>query len=79
MKIITSKENPTYKNALRLKRKKYRDETGSYLLEGVKPLEDALDMGIKAMTVFVEEGGQPERWLEGQHTVMLSRPLFRAL
>ena len=49
MKIITSKENPTYKNALRLKRKKYRDETGSYLLEGVKPLEDALDMGIKAM------------------------------
>ena len=79
MKIITSKENPTYKNALRLKRKKYRDETGSYLLEGVKPLEDALDMGRKAMTVFVEEGGQPERWLEGQHTVMLSRPLFRAL
>ncbi|MFR9144010.1 MAG: hypothetical protein ACLVJQ_04575 [Lentihominibacter sp.] len=36
-------------------------------------------MGIKTVTVFVEEGGQPERWLEGQHTVMLSRPLFQAL
>ncbi len=79
MKIITSKENPIYKNAVRLKRKKYRDETGMYLLEGIKPLEDALDMGIKAVTVFEEEGSRLGHRLEGQRKILLSRPLFQAL
>ena len=43
MKIITSKDNQLYKTALKLTKKKYRDEYGMYLLEGVKPLLDALD------------------------------------
>lgn len=50
-----------------------------YLLEGIKPLEDALDMGIKAVTVFEEEGSRLGHRLEGQRKVLLSRPLFQAL
>lgn len=56
MKTITSKDNPIYKAACRLTKKKYRDETGTYLIEGVKPLEDALALGITVKNIFVREG-----------------------
>ena len=36
MKTIKSKDNITYKSAVKLTKKKYRDETGLYLLEGIK-------------------------------------------
>lgn len=81
MKIITSRENPVYRKALKLKRKKYRDETGLYLLEGVKPLEDAFDTGVRVGTVFVREGSrQAERFcLRDTRIIELSRELFDGL
>ena len=56
MKSITSKDNPVYKGALKLLHKKYRDREGRYLIEGVKPLADALDSETEIETVFVREG-----------------------
>ncbi|MBQ8151543.1 MAG: RNA methyltransferase [Firmicutes bacterium] len=56
MKIIKSKDNARYKAALKLKSRKYRDETGLYLLEGIKPLKDALEYGTQPEAVFIEEG-----------------------
>lgn len=77
MKNITSKDNPTYKNAMKLLRKKYRDQEGKYLIEGIKPLTDAVNAGITVETVFVREGDDsgiiPE---EGVNTMCLSRDLF---
>jgi TrmH family RNA methyltransferase len=55
MKIIKSKDNSTYKFATKLLRKKYRDKEGMYLLEGIKPLRDALDLGIPIAKVFISE------------------------
>lgn len=55
MKYISSKDNPIYKSALKLTRKKYRDETGMFLLEGVKPLKDALAAGMDIKSVFVSD------------------------
>ena len=80
MKTITSKDNHIYKNALRLTKKKYRDETGMYLLEGVKPLEDALDMGISVETIFIREKPEDERPVpDGAPAVMLAGKLFARL
>ena len=56
MKTITSRDNPTYRDALKLLRKKYRDEKGMYLVEGIKPLLDALKEGIDIRGLFVRDG-----------------------
>ena len=56
MKIITSKDNPIYKSALKLTRRKYRDAAGRFLLEGVKPLRDAIAQGMEIETVFIKAG-----------------------
>ena len=55
MKVITSKENPTYREALKLLRRKHREDTGSYLLEGVKPVKDALEAGNVPEKLFIRE------------------------
>ena len=61
MKTITSKDNPVYKSACRLTRKKYRDDAGMYLIEGVKSLEDALQLGIVIRNIFnIEDRAVPE-------------------
>ncbi|MDY4959958.1 MAG: RNA methyltransferase, partial [Lentihominibacter sp.] len=78
MKLISSRDNPTYKLALKLTRRKYRDETGMYLLEGVKPLEDAISAGMDIEQIFVAEGTGEHKLPEGS-TVMLERNLFAEL
>lgn len=79
MKTIKSKENITYKSAVRLLKKKYRDETGLYLLEGVKPLEDALAMGIEVKTIFMCEGIQRSASFPEKICMELDKKLFRNL
>lgn len=65
MKTITSRENPTYREALKLLRRKYREETGLYLLEGVKPVMDALKEGTKPEKLFLRGNGEGEDPEEG--------------
>lgn len=79
MKTIRSKDNTTYKSAIKLAKKKYRDETGLYLLEGVKPLEDALNMGISLKTIFLCEGMQKAGAFPENICMMLEAKLFASL
>ena len=79
MKNITSKDNPIYKKALKLTKKKYRDENGLYLLEGIKPLEDALDMGIELRTILVRDDVEVHDTFPEGKTVLLDRELFSRL
>ena len=79
MKTIKSKENITYKAAIKLLKKKYRDETGLYLLEGVKPLEDALTMGIEVKTIFLCEGTEKADLFPEEVCMMLDKKLFANL
>ena len=79
MKTIKSKDNTTYKAAVKLLKKKYRDETGLYLLEGVKPLEDALDMGIKVKTIFLCEGILKAEAFPEEICMALDKKLFENL
>lgn len=77
MKKITSRENPIYKTVCKLAKRKYRDQTGKYLLEGVKPLADAVSLGISVEMVFVREGSDPfPEGISGSPVLELDQKLF---
>lgn len=87
MKIIRSKDNSIYKDAYRLLKKKYRDATGLYLLEGVKPLEDAVRQDINIERIFISEksvSGVAEKSdilksVDDGKLIVLSESLFKKL
>lgn len=55
MNIITSKDNEQIKNIKKLKEKKYRSETGTYLIEGIKLIKEALEENSKIKQIIVCE------------------------
>ena len=50
---ITSVNNETIKEVAKLQQKKYRDESGKFLLEGLKPIEEAFNAEIEIEQIFV--------------------------
>lgn len=52
-KIITSKDNEIIKHIKKLKEKKYRDEYGEFIIEGIKMIEEAITekAGIKSIII----------------------------
>ncbi len=52
---ITSLTNELVKETVKLKQKKYREETGLFLLEGIKPVEEAINAGVELTKVFVSD------------------------
>ncbi len=55
MQVITSKENETVKTIKKLKDKKYRDETGLYIIEGIKMLEEAIEEKARIRKIIICE------------------------
>lgn len=55
MNIITSKDNEIIKEVRRLKEKKYRDQSGTYLVEGIKLIEEAIEEEAKIKRIIVCE------------------------
>ncbi len=51
---ITSVNNELVKTSAKLLQKKYRTESGKFLLEGYKAIKEAFDYGLEIETVFVE-------------------------
>ena len=51
--VITSKDNETVKKIRKLKEKKYRDQGGKYLIEGVKLIREAISEKADIDTVVV--------------------------
>ena len=45
--IITSKDNEIVKHIRKLRDKKYRDESGEFIIEGVKIIEEAVSENAK--------------------------------
>ena len=52
---ITSPQNPRIRHALSLQRRKVREQTGQFLIEGVRELARAVAAGISIELVFVSE------------------------
>lgn len=55
MQIITSKDNEIVKSIKKLKDKKYRDEAGLYVIEGIKMLEEAIEEKVKIKKIVICE------------------------
>ena len=53
---ITSVNNELVKETAKLLKSKYRNETGLFLIEGEKGVNEALDFGLEIKTIFVQEG-----------------------
>ena len=52
---ITSLTNETVKEMVKLRQKKFRAETGLFLIEGNKAVEEAISAGVVLTKVFVEK------------------------
>ena len=52
---ITSVNNDLVKEITKLQQKKYRTQSGKFLLEGYKAIKEAFDCGIKFDNVFVSK------------------------
>lgn len=50
---ITSKDNETIKHIRKLKEKKYRDEYGEYVIEGIKLINEAIEENANIKTILV--------------------------
>lgn len=50
---ITSKDNETIKHIRKLKEKKYRDEYGEYVIEGIKLINEAIEENAEIKTIIV--------------------------
>lgn len=55
MQIITSKDNEIIKNIRKLKEKKYRDLSNSYIIEGIKLIKEAITENKKIKQIVVCE------------------------
>ncbi|MBO4594606.1 MAG: RNA methyltransferase [Clostridia bacterium] len=56
--MITSRQNSLIKEIKSLSLKKYRDETGLFLVEGVKSVKEAVSCGIKVRDLIFTERGK---------------------
>ncbi len=52
---ITSLTNDLVKETVKLQQKKYREETGLFLLEGQKPVEEAVLNGVELVRIFAQD------------------------
>ena len=55
METITSLQNPRLKALAKLKKRRERDETDQFLIEGYRELKRALDAGVKVETLLFSE------------------------
>ncbi len=55
MQLITSKDNEIVKQIKKLGEKKYRDETNSYIIEGLKLVEEAIKEGAQIEKIIICE------------------------
>lgn len=55
MQVISSKDNEQIKTIRKLKEKKYRDETRSYIIEGIKLVKEAINENAKIKMIVICE------------------------
>lgn len=64
MQIISSKDNETIKSIKKLKDKKYRDELGEYVVEGIKLVKEAIEENAKIKNIIICEDCENDSKIE---------------
>ena len=60
MERISSKDNKLIKHLRKLKEKKYRDEYGEYVIEGIKLIKEAIQENVEIKDIIVCDGCNTE-------------------
>ena len=68
--MITSVKNDTIKKILKLKKKKYRDESGLFLVEGEHLVAEALNKGMAKMVITCKDDNYDVEVLQVSEDVM---------
>lgn len=76
--MITSKQNALIKEIRSLSDKKNRDELGQYIVEGIKPVLEALSLGEKARVIVCTEKGENSLPL-GVEKTLVSDEVFKSI
>ncbi len=76
---ITSVSNDTVKRVKKLALKKYRDEENAFLLEGVKPVREAVACGREILFLFGTAAALEKTGRFGGETVTVSERVFAAV
>lgn len=84
MLIIESKSNSLFKNLKKLKDKKYRNQSGTYLIEGLRFVDEAFKSGVKIESIIYtqEFKDKNEEYLErgkDVDNIILSSALLKEL
>ncbi|WP_297434974.1 RNA methyltransferase [uncultured Clostridium sp.] len=84
MLIIESKSNSLFKNLKKLKDKKYRNQTGTYLIEGLRFVDEAFKSGVNIESImytqeFKEKNDEFLARGKDINNIMLSLPLLKEL
>lgn len=73
VKEITSLSNPVIKDIRALSMKKHRDETGTFLAEGLKLVIDAIDQGWSIRTLIYAKGQRGKQQVEKIAALTIAR------
>ena len=87
MQLINIKYNEIIKNIKKLKEKKYRDQTGEYIIEGIKLVQEAINENAKISKIVVCEvceadGGIPKDLMyeiAKYDCIYVSKKIFEAI
>lgn len=76
---ITSVSNEIVKNTAKLHQKKFRDESGLFLLEGNKPVREAFSSGIDLKYVFVIKEKADEYSFLGDKIILTTQAVLKKI
>lgn len=76
---ITSVNNDLVKESAKLQQKKYRTQSGKFLLEGYKAIKEAFDCGIKLDKIFVEKNHLKEYDFAKDLIIETTEPVLKKL
>ena len=76
---ITSVNNELVKECTKLQQKKYRTQSGKFLLEGYKAIKEAFDCGIKLDKIFVEKSHIQEYEFAKDFIIETTEPVLKKL
>ena len=77
--MITSKDNATFKNLMKLHQKKYRQATKTFLIEGAHLVSEAIQAGFASEILMCVEEPNDENDARNIKTTYLNRNLFEKL
>ncbi|WP_369813788.1 RNA methyltransferase substrate-binding domain-containing protein [Halolactibacillus sp. JCM 19043] len=77
--MITSTKNDTIKQWMKLHKKKYREQTDQFLLEGDHLVEEALGSDWDIEQLIVREDRQYEAWIANYPKTVVTDQVFKAL